>query len=185
MSVFAIKVLVVLLAAVGLFGIGIGLYTKRNEFARLRRIAGIGCVEYDKMGFAKGIYAYSHAFQDFDVEGMLSLKRLKVVQLDQTLVSLRGISLLSGIPLESLKISDRRLGDEAIPEIAKARTLTHLSIEMPRVTSGSLHVLSAIPNLRVLELACDVDAPDIDELKRLLPKCQIVAKTHPAVIRTE
>ena len=99
---------------------------------------------------------WSVSFAQPGLEAIATLKDLRRLRLQDTMITARGLETIEGLPrLESLDLHDcERIGDEAVPILASMRALRWVDLTDTKVTAGGLEKLRrAKPGCRVLKAA--------------------------------
>lgn len=95
---------------------------------------------------------WSVSFTQAGLDATATLKSLRQLRLNDTLISARGLETLKTLPVELLDLHD-----------------------CPRINNEALSILAGMHSLRVVDLTgTNMAAPDIQKLQRMKPDCRIL-----------
>ncbi|MCA9803952.1 MAG: hypothetical protein KC777_18405 [Cyanobacteria bacterium HKST-UBA02] len=103
------------------------------------------------------------------------LKNLSHLNIEAIPVKPEDLSVLSDLPLVALDVGNSRISDACVPELAKIKTLTILSLTGSDFSGESIKALARLKNLRHLSLKnCpNVDEKSVQKLQAMMPDCNV------------
>ncbi len=99
---------------------------------------------------------WSVSFAQPGLEAIATLKHLRRLRLEDTMITARGLVTIGSLPqLESLDLHDcERIGDDAVPILASMRALRSVDLTGTKITAAGLEKLRrAKPDCRILKAA--------------------------------